>query len=183
MALLNTIPDSDPLDRLLRLIKLRQAPAAAAVRPGIPGGVQLGGGIPLGADQLADGGWDVSAEPFDLANSSSTTIVVGNLSTALGPAIHGCKVMWQVVRDTGADARVGGGEHIVLARYYNGTGHGAWMTGSTNQGDVTHRSGVSITADINGDNLRLTWTADASGADTKGQYWIKTFAALQETAP
>lgn len=184
--MLNGPPPSstDPLEWLVRNLQRTQQQAQGVqqgLAPAIAAAQQVTTDQPVSSAFYSQLGFDYGT--FDISNSSTYTLDVGSLSTAAPPAYHGCAIIWHVVRGTGATAHNGGGWDLIFVNYWNGTGHGAWPIGMNSQGDNSHKSGITFGAVIATDNLHLVWTADASGSNGKGQYWIKRFPALQDTTP
>jgi len=180
----NLLPTTDPLDSLLRLIKRQQSGTARGLRPALPGQVDLGHDSPLDSAMLGAIGF--ASANFSVVNDSSAVIDLGNLSTAAGPAIEGAVVFYDLKRGQddgmGALSRHVSGLLVINVRYWNGSGT-AFMNQLGGVEDQAHPAGVSVSASVSSDRLRLTFACDNSGDDALGQYRCFPWPALSATAP
>jgi hypothetical protein len=111
---------------------------------------------------------------------------LGNLSTALGPAIEGGVVFYDLKRgqddSLGAQSRHKTGLLLIAVRYWNGSGT-AFMNQLGGVEDTGHLAGIALAVGISSDRLLLEFTADNSGDDTLGQYRCFPWPALSPTTP
>jgi hypothetical protein len=181
---MNTLPSSDPLDSLLRLVRRLKGGVGRGVRPALPGQVDLGRDAPLTGAMLGAIGF--ASGTFSVANNSSDTLDLGNLSTAAGPAVEGVAVFYDLKRgqddSLGHQSRHATGLLLIAVRYWNGSG-AAFMNQLGSVEDASHPAGVSFSVGIVSDRLQLTIAADNSGDATLGQYRLFPWTALSPTAP
>jgi hypothetical protein len=180
----NLLPSTDPLDTLVRSLKRARGGPARILRPALPGQVDLGASAPLDAALL--GALAFASGTLSLANHSTETLDLGNLSTALGPAVQGSVVFYNFKRGAddgmGASSRHCAGVLLVLAHYWNGSGS-AILTQLGSAEDSAQPAGISASASVVSDRLQLTFSSDNSGDDALGQYRCFPWPALSPTAP
>ena len=181
---MNTLPSSDPLDSLLRLVRRLRGGVARGVRPALPGQVDVGHDAPLDGAMLGAIGF--ASGTFSVSNNASAVLDLGNLSTALGPAVQGFVVFYDLKRGadgpTAPTARHKSGVLLLNASCWNGVSS-AFMVQLGSVEDTAHPAGLTFSAGTSSDRLQLTITADNSGDDTLGQYRYFPWPALSATAP